>query len=304
MIISIIIVNYNTRELLRACLHSLIQQTTDLAYEIIVVDNASTDGSREMLAREFSQVHVVPNNHNRGFASANNLGIRLASGRYVLLLNSDTIILESAIQQSLTYMAQHPHASILGCKLLNPDGTLQPSCRSFPNLWNLFCEASFLYLVFKRTRLFGGYYMSHFDHASARRVDYVMGAFLLTRRELFERVGLLDEDYFMYTEEADWCYRAAQQGYQTHFTPVAQIIHIMGGSSSNRQRYFEQLHLSQVLFLKKHFFGLRRRFAIILKQLGLAFRIPLYHVVGILRQDREQREKSRIYARVLMKTLR
>jgi len=302
--LSIIIVNYNTRELLRACLQSVLEQTREIAFEIIVIDNDSTDGSREMLRDAFPQVRVIHNENNRGFAAANNQGIRLATGKYILLLNSDTVILDRAIQKTLLYMTEHSKANIVGCKLLNPDGTLQPSCRSFPTPWNLFCEASFLYLLFKRTRLFGTYYMSHFDHNTSRRVDFVMGAFMLIKREVFEHVGLLDEEYFMYTEEMDWCYRAAQLGHQVHFTPSARIIHVLGGSTSNRQSYFDQLHLSQMRFIRKHFRGLKKVLGLSLKRFGIALRIPVYGLVGMLPGKRDLIKKSLAYARVLMKALR
>ncbi len=290
--------------LLRDCLQSIFQQTRELDFEAIIVDNASTDGSREMLAIEFPQVQVVCNDSNRGFAAANNQGIRLARGKYVLLLNSDTVILDRAIQKAVEYIAEHPQARIVGCKLLNGDGSLQPSCRSFPSLWHLFSEASFFYLIFKHTRLFGEYYMSHFDHNSARRVDFVTGAFMLVKREVFEKVGLFDETYFMYTEETDFCYRAAQQGFQVYFTPSAQIIHYGGGSTETRQSYLDQIHLSQILFIRKHFRGARKYFGVLLKQIGLALRVPAYGLIGLLISNRGLRQKSLSYARVLYKTIR
>jgi GT2 family glycosyltransferase len=273
-------------------------------FETIVVDNASTDGSREMLAIEFPQVKAVCNDINRGFAAANNQGIRLAQGRYILLLNSDTIILDWAVEKVLGYMIEHPEASIVGCKLLNREGTLQPSCRSFPSLWYLFSEASFLYLLFKRTQIFGEYHMSNFDHDSARRVDFVMGAFMMIKREVFERAGLLDETYFMYTEETDFCYRAAQQGFQVHFTPSAQIVHYGGGSTETRQSYFDQIHLTQILFIRKHFRGIKKYFGVLLKQFGIALRVLVYGLIGLLCDNRSLRQKSLIYAKVLYKTMR
>ncbi|MGI0009981.1 MAG: glycosyltransferase family 2 protein, partial [Nitrosopumilaceae archaeon] len=194
--LSIIIINYNTRDLLRACLKSVFQKTQDLDFEMIVVDNASVDGSLEMVEQEFPQVKKICNAENRGFAAANNQAIKQANSEYILLLNSDTEVLDGAINKTIEFMKQRPETSIVGCKLLNPDGTLQPSCRSFPSVWNLFTESFFLYKAFKRTKLFGKYYMSFFDHTSIREVDVVMGAFMLIRREVIDAIGLFDEDYF------------------------------------------------------------------------------------------------------------
>jgi hypothetical protein len=249
---------------------------------VIVVDNASTDGSRKMLEQEFPQVKRINNSENRGFAAANNQGIVKAAGKYVLLLNSDTVILNDALQKTADFMEQHPKAAIVGCKLLNPDRTLQPSCRSFPSVWNIFTESFFLYKLFKRNKLFGQYYMSHFDHNALREVDVVMGAFMLIRREVFEKIGLLDEDYFMYAEETDFCYRAHRAGFKTFFCPEAAIIHIGGGSTIDSRKLFEQLHSTSLLFLKKHFTGIRLWAAVSLKNLGVVIRIITYFLMGIL----------------------
>lgn len=299
MQLSIIIINYNTRDLLRACLKSVFQQTREIEFEVIVVDNASLDGSREMLEQEFTHVKKIFNTENRGFAAANNQAIKQAKGIYILLLNSDTEVLDGAIQKTAAFMQQHPEASIVGCKLLNADRTIQPSCRSFPSVWNLFSESFFFYKLFARTRLFGKYYMSFFDYASTREVDVVMGAFMLIRREVFDAIGHFDEDYFMYAEETDFCYRASKLGYKTYFFSEAAIMHIGGGSTRDSQKSFDLLHSSLLLFLHKHFNGFRLLLAVGLKNLGVALRVVAYFVAGLFTLDSSLLRKSWYFFRVL-----
>ena len=304
VLLSIIVINYNTRDLLRACLTSIYQQTRKIDFEVIVVDNASTDGSREMLAQKFPTVKMILNAVNKGFAAANNQAIRQAAGQYLLLLNSDTVVLDGAIDKTVAFMKQHQEASIVGCKLLNPDGTLQPSCRSFPSLWNLFTEAFFLYRIFKHSSRFGEYYMSHFDHESIREVEAVMGAFMLVRREVFAKAGMLDESYFMYSEEIEFCYRAGKQGCKVYFMPSAQIIHSGGGSIERAQAHLEQVHQSQLQFIRAHFTGLQKYLGLFLKHSGIAIRILAYFCAGLFTLNRRLVQKARSYSLVLSKTLR
>lgn len=301
--LSIIVVNYNTVELLRGCLNSIVEETRDVTYEIIVVDNASTDGSRAMLEKEFPQVVKIYNPDNKGFAAANNQGIKECRGDYILLLNSDTIILDRAIQKTLAFMKRNLEAGIVGCKLLNNDKTLQPSCMSFPSLWNLFSEAFFLYILFRRTEPFGSYYLSYFDYDQIRSVDVVKGAFMMVRREIFDTIGLLDESYFMYTEETDFCYRAKQHGYQVFFIPTAEIIHLGGRSVENTRWYIEQLHHSQFQFIRSHFKGVRKWMGMFIKELGILLRIPVYFLTGIFTLDARYLKKALFYSAVFWKVI-
>jgi hypothetical protein len=302
--LSVIVVNYNTSTFLRNCLQSVFEQTRGLDYEVIVVDNASWDGSREMLQHEFPKVRTIFNSENKGFAAANNQAIRVAQGRYVLLLNSDTRVLDGAIQETFHFMEEHREASIVGCKLLNSDGTLQPSCMSFPTVWNLFVESSFLYLVFPRTKLFGRYHMSYFNYDTIETVDFVTGAFMMIRRAVFESVGLFDESYFMYTEETDLCYRAKQHGFNVCFIPWTTIVHYGRGSIDSTDRFLEQVHQTQLQFVRKHFRGMRKFLGIVLKEVGIAVRIPTYFLVGLFTFDSTLLRKSRSYLRVLFNILR
>ncbi|MFQ5797956.1 MAG: glycosyltransferase family 2 protein [Bacteroidota bacterium] len=301
VVVSIILVNHNTREILRKCLSSIGKQAKGIAYEIILVDNNSTDGSAEMVQREFPAVRLIRNSENRGFAAANNQGISRACGDYTLLLNSDTEVLDGAIQRTVEFMERHPKASIVGCRLLNRDGTLQPSCRSFPSVLNLFTESFFLYLIFKRSKFFGKYYMSFFNHGSIREVDVVKGAYMMIRKEVFDRVGLFDESYFMYAEEMDFCYRAKKSGHKVFFYPGSQVIHLGGGSIADPQSYTRQLYDSQILFFRKHFTGIRRNAVILIKQAGIALRIVVYFLGAAVTLRPDLIRKSRAYSRLLFR---
>jgi GT2 family glycosyltransferase len=302
--VSIIIVNYNTRALLRDCLASVVAETKGVQYEIFVVDNASMDGSREMLEREFPSVRRIFNEDNRGFAAANNQAIKIAEGRYVLLLNSDTKVLDGAVQKTMAFMENSRDASVVGCKLLNGDGSLQRSCLSFPSEWNLFSESFFLYLVFPRTQLFGDYHMTSFNYDSVRSVDVVAGAFMMIRRVVFETVGSFDEAYFMYTEETDLCFRVKAAGFQVVFYPSASIIHYGGGSVVNTDRFFEQFNTTLLYFVRKNFTGVNKSVIVFLKVAGIAVRVPVYAMAGLLTFNTVWFKKSRACAKVLAKVVR
>jgi len=229
--VSIIVVNWNTRDLLRDCLRSVFVATQSVTYEVIVVDNASADGSVAMLEREFPAVRIVANGANLGFAAANNQGIALAQGRYVLLLNSDTIVMDLAIDKTIEFADRHPDAAVTGCRVLNPDGSLQQTCFMFPSLLNQLLFAAYLYQLFPKSRFFGREQMSWWNRDDAREVDVVTGCYMLVRRDAIDDVGPMDDKFFMYAEETDWCYRFRMSGWQCRFTPDAQIVHIGGGSA-------------------------------------------------------------------------
>jgi GT2 family glycosyltransferase len=253
MDVSIIIVSWNTQGILRDCLQSVYAQTKGIQFEVIVVDNASGDGSADMVRREFPQAVLVANRDNRGFAAGNNQGIDMAQGRYVLLLNSDTVVLDGAIDKSVAFADAHPRAAVVGCRVLNADRTLQRSCFMYPSPLNLFLLATYLDRVFPRSRFFGRDRMTWWDGNDSRPVEVVCGCYMLVRREAINQVGKLDESYFMYCEETDWCYRFARAGWQVLFTPDGQIVHL-GGSSSERMRLPMRLQMraSILLFIRKH----------------------------------------------------
>lgn len=249
--VSVIVLNWNTRDLLAECLNTILQNAQGFELEIIVVDNASTDGSQAMLQRSFPQVRLLANPTNVGFAKANNQGMATSKGRYMLLLNSDAFLQPGALQALVSLAEVKPQAGLVGAQLLNPDGSFQASHTFFPTLWR-----EFLILSGLGRALFGHWYPSHGPEEAKgpQFVDYVEGACLLVRREAFETVGGLDEDYFMYAEEVDWCYALRARGWQVWYQPAARVIHLGGGSSRGRSTQREaDLYRSRSMFFRKHY---------------------------------------------------
>jgi GT2 family glycosyltransferase len=253
MDVSVIIINWNTESLLRDCLRSVYEMTDGVAFEVLVVDNASSDGSVAMVEQEFPQVTLIRNADNRGFAAANNQAMALAKGRYVLLLNSDTVVLDDVIGATARFADAHPDAAVVGCRVLNADRSLQPTCFMYPSLLNMFLSSSYLYKVLPKSRFFGRERMTWWDRTDTRDVDVVTGCYMLVRRKAIDQVGGMDENFYMYGEETDWCYRFRQAGWRIVFTPAGQIIHFGGASSSQvREKMSLQLKGSILLFLRKH----------------------------------------------------
>lgn len=249
--LSIILVSWNTRELLLACLESLPSALGNLNAAVWVVDNGSTDGSVEAVEARFPTTHVIENRQNVGFAAANNQAIVASSGRYVLLLNSDTIALPGSIVQLVRFADAHPRVGVVGALLLNPDRSFQGSFADFPSLLSELLSVTGL-----GPRLFGRWYPNYSLDSSqkARRVDYVQGACMLARRSAIEQAGPMDEQYFMYNEEIDWCLRMAHAGWETWYLPQARIIHY-GGQSTRQVRHdmIRALYRSKVRFFRKHY---------------------------------------------------
>lgn len=247
--LSIIIVSWNTRELLDQCLASVFAEPFDGTLEVWVVDNASTDGSPEMVQARYPQVRLIRNDSNPGFSGANNQAIRQAGGKYVLLLNPDTKVIPGALNTLVRFMQASPSTGAAGARLLNPDGSLQDSCFPSPTLfrefWRLFHLDTLVPL--------GVYPVKTWSTEHPRTVDTLLGACLLLRRETLDQVGLLDEDYFMYTEEVDLCHRVKKGGWQLHWVPEAQVVHY-GGQSTKQisEKMFFQLYLSKIQYFRKN----------------------------------------------------
>lgn len=253
MDITIVIVNWNTCKILKDCLDSIYPETNNLLFEIIVIDNASSDDSVEVIKRDYPQVILIENSHNRGFAAANNQGLDIAKGRYVLLLNSDTIVLDEALERVISFADSHQNAAVIGCRVLNPDMSLQNTCFMFPSVLNMFLSATYLYKIFARNKFFGREQMTWWDRDDIREVDVVTGCFMLVRQKAIECIGGMDETFFMYAEETDWCYRFQKAGWQILFTPDSKIIHL-GGQSTQKVRInmLIQLRVSILQFIKKN----------------------------------------------------
>ncbi len=255
MILSIVIVSYNVREFLEQALVSIHKAVNNLSHEIFVVDNASSDGSADWVAKQFPNVKLIRNEQNVGFARANNQAIARSSGSFVCLINPDTIVQEDTFSRIIEYFAAHPQAGAVGCKILNPDGSLQLACRrSYPTPWVAFTKIVGLAALFPKSKLFGKYNLTFLDPGQTSEVEAISGSFMMVRREVIERVGALDEAFFMYGEDLDWCYRIRKGGWKIYYLPDTQIIHFKGESS--KRSPFEQRRLfyeAMRLFVQKHF---------------------------------------------------
>jgi GT2 family glycosyltransferase len=263
--LSVVILNWNTRRDLEKCLRSLECPQPGIAFEIVVVDNASDDRSREMVRDLFPQARLIVNPRNLGFGAGNNVAIPQTTGRYVLFLNSDTLVQEGALAAMVHHADANPDIGILGPKLLNADGSLQYSCRRYPNLGTGFFRNTPLGRLFPHNRFASDYLMQDWDHATPRDVDWVSGAALMIRRTLLDRIGGFDDAFFMYCEDVDLCWRAnhtpcspSSLGGSGHwrvtYFPDAVIYHVIGRSSDKvPTRMTYEFHRSQYLFYRKHY---------------------------------------------------
>jgi N-acetylglucosaminyl-diphospho-decaprenol L-rhamnosyltransferase len=270
--LSIVIVNWNTRDLLAGCVQSVVSSqssVTDncqLTTETFVVDNASTDGSAAIVRERFPWVRLVENTENTGFARANNQGLAQAQGRYVLLLNPDTEVHPGALEALVAFMDAQPRAGACGARLLNADGSLQPACHPMLTPGREFWRLLFL----ERLRPRATYPMSRWDTITPHRVEVIKGACLLVRRAALDQVGVLDDSYFMYTEEVDLCYRLAAAGRELWYVPAAVVTHYGEASSRQvREKMYVQLYRSKIQFYRK--FGGERRARLAKTLLALAY---------------------------------
>lgn len=253
MDLSVCIVNWNTREDLARCLTSLVGRSWDIEYEVWVVDNASQDSSGDLVRTRFPTVNLVVNAENRGFAAANNQAIQQSQGRYILLLNPDTIVHEGALNQLVWFLDTHPAVGIAGLKLLNPDGSLQYSCRTFPTWGAVLFRGTLLGRLFPHNRFTREYLMQDWPHNEVRRVDWVSGAGLAVRRKMLAQIGLLDERFFMYCEDMDLCRRAWDAGWEVVYFPEAVVTHFIGRSSDqNLGPMIVEFHRSMYRYVGKH----------------------------------------------------
>ncbi len=255
MKLSIVIVNYNVKAFLQQALESIQKATHQLNTEIFVVDNHSVDGSIEMLENQFPDIRLIKNTNNLGFAKANNQAIKESTGDYVWLLNPDTLIQEDTPEKLIQVMESDPKIGLLGCKILNDDGTLQLACRrSFPTTWVAFTKLSGLANIFPKSKLFGRYNLTHLDPDDAYEVEAISGSCMFIRREALEEVGHLDETFFMYGEDLDWCFRFGEAGWKVFYSPETSIVHYKG-ESSKVAAWDTMTHFYRAMdiFARKHF---------------------------------------------------
>lgn len=277
MDISIVIVNYNTKKLTLECIQSIYTFVLSYELEIFVVDNNSSDDSVTAIQSAFPQVNLIANEENVGFSKANNQAIRQARGKYILLLNSDTIVMENTLATMIQYMDEHQEVGAAGCEVLLPDATLDKAChRGFPTP-----EASFYYMTglakkYPKSPKYNSYHKSYLNMRAIHEIDCLVGAFMLVRKETIDQVGMLDEEFFMYGEDIDWCYRIKEGGWKIIYNPSVSIIHYKGASSKKKPvKITYEFHRAMYLFHKKHY---AKKYSFIINgvvYLGIAAKLAL-----------------------------
>ena len=304
--LSIVIVNWNVRDLLRRCLHSILADLQTCRFEIIVVDNASTDGSVEMVHQEFPQVRLIASEVNLGYTGGNNRGIAASQGRYILLLNPDTEVVGDALPTMVAYMDAHPDVGALGPQLLNPDGSVQSSRRRFPTLGTALVESTVIQQWWPDNRILRRYYVQDRPDDAISEVDWVTGACILLRRQAVEQVGPLDDAFFMYSEELDWCRRARDAGWKVVYLPTARVIHHEGKSSEQvmplRHIRFQR---SKIHYFRKHHGRWAGTLLHAFLLLNYAYLLVVESLKWLVGHKRELRaERVRAYSEVLRSGLR
>jgi GT2 family glycosyltransferase len=255
--LSIVIVSYNVKHFTEQCLRSIQSSCKNLRIEVFVVDNASSDGSVEYLIPRFPSVTFIANQENLGFAKANNLALSKAVGRHLMILNPDTLVSEGALETLVAYLDSNPDVGAVGPKLLTRYGQFdRTSKRGFPSPWVSFCRLSGLAVLFPKSRLFGRYDLLYLDENQVSSIDALCGGAMILRRESYEKIGGLDETFFMFGEDIDWCYRIKLAGYQIHYVPTARIIHFKGESTRRSKIDRESVFYGAMhLFVEKHYRG-------------------------------------------------
>ena len=302
-VLSVVVVSYNTRELTVRCLAELYADlagaSAGTSAEVFVVDNGSVDGSVATIREAFPDVSVIAVGRNAGFAAANNLAIARAAGEYILLLNSDAFVRPGAVAALVAYLRAYPGAAVVGPRLLNLDGTLQPSCFKFPSPRRAVCEYTLLTAAFPNHPVLGD--LRAWPHDAERTVDFVIGACMLVRRAAIEQVGPFDEAFFMYAEETDWCRRFGTAGWTVGFTPAAAVTHVNGGSGKRQaKRVFSEFHRSAELYIRKHH-GLSG--LVIVRAClvgGSSLRLVLFGIAALVPGSRRPRKLVRQWLRILI----
>ena len=304
MDLSVLIVSYNTRELLDGCLTSVISMLNlGSDHEVVVVDNASADGSAAMVRSAFPQVRLLANEQNRGFSAGSNQAIQSSSGRYVMLLNPDTVVRSGALGRMMELLDDDAEIGVVGPKLVYPDGSFQHSAFTFPTLPMIFLDFFPLNYRLMDSRLNGRYPRALYDVGEPFPVDHPLGAGLMVRRRVIEEVGLLDESFFMYCEEIDWCMRIKDAGWQVYCCSQAEVVHYEAQSTAQfRDEMFIELHRSRYRLYEKHYSGSFRRAARWLVLLGLTQRsLQARWAAGRGRLDQEAvRDRLATYRQVRM----
>jgi GT2 family glycosyltransferase len=286
MDLSIIIVNYNVKHFLEQCLHSVLKASQNITTEVFVVDNNSVDGSAQLVKEKFPQIHFIENKENVGFSKANNQAIKLAKGKYILLLNPDTVVEEDTFSKVINFMNNHSDAGGLGVKMIDGKGTFLPeSKRGLPTPWVAFYKMFGISNLFPKSKKFGKYHLSYLHETEIHEVDVLAGAFMLLRKETLNKIGLLDETFFMYGEDIDLSYRITLGGYKNYYYPETTIIHYKGESTKKGSlNYVKVFYNAMIIFARKHFSGGRANVFSVLIHLAIYFRAFLSVASRILKK--------------------
>ncbi len=302
-LLSIIIVNLNAEKLILRCLKRVFETIGALDCEVIVVDNASSDQSVMAIQQNYPKVILLCNLENVGFAKANNQAARVARGQYLLLLNSDAFVHEGAILSLVEFMSSHKQTAAAGCRLVYEDGSLQRSCFSFPTPLTELWQTLWLDRLFPASPIYGKFRMTYWNFDDYRDVDWLMGAVMILRREAVEPEGLFDEEYFMYSEDMDLCYRLKQAGWRVSFVSDATATHIWGGTSrQNKELAFIRLYKSRMLFIRKHYSPITTAAYKLVLYLGSLIRVLGGTMAGLVRKNQDMQRQTHNYW-VLLLTL-
>lgn len=276
--LSIIILNYNVKDLLLNCLDSIFKNKgKEDKWQIIVVDNASEDGSVEEVRKRYDDIEILENKENLGFAAGNNVGVKVASAPVILFLNPDTVVVNDAIQKSYQYLISNPDIGALTCRVELPDGNLDYSChRGFPSPWNSFAYFTGLAKLFPNSPIFSGYTATYLDIKKTHEIDCLTGAFLMIRKKAGEQIGWWDEDYFWNGEDIEFCYNLKEKGWKIYFYPEAKVIHYKGSSSKQDQSKAVSMGVNAMrIFYLKHYY---KKYPPVFRDLILAGIKTLEHI--------------------------
>lgn len=283
MDLSFIILNWNTKDLTIGCIESIIEDNLEIKYEIIVIDNASSDGSVEEIRERFPNVFIHRNEFNLGFSKANNIGIEISKGKYVCLLNSDIKIKPICFSPIIEYMKNNQDTGILGPRILNMDGSFQATCRRMPNLWNNFIEAIGLHNLFPKSRLFSGEFIFLEMQKEPCEVEVLTGCFWFINRKALDEVGLLDDMFYFYGEDKDFSFRFKNAGWKVIFFPMSEAYHLFAASSSkNPEKYLIEKQKAHFQLLNKHYSPSHRRVMKVLRMLYLLTRIIVKPIIALV----------------------
>lgn len=295
--VSIIIVNWNTKDLLVDCINIIKDQIKTIKFEIIVVDNNSTDGSQSEIRKKFKDVLLITNDENLGFSKANNIGLKYTNGKYICLLNSDTAVLDNALDKMYAFMEQNKNTGILGPAILNDDQTVRKTCRTFPNLRTEFNWAFRLDKIFPNKKFSAMDLMTYFPHDKTLSVDVVPGSCMFIRKEVIDSEGMLDERFFFYAEDVDICIRYKKKGWNIIYFPDAKIIHYGGRSTSKAPlRFAKQLLIANIQYWKKHYGKLKLACYFLIKFLHYSIRL----VAFILLYTIQRNDKKENYEQIIV----